>query len=102
VGWKRTEARHQPESYALRLAQRRECGESGSTSKQSGKRGAGRFRSSPVAGTLNTYERALGRTFFGRSLARGDRLHLVASAAHGGSATVDGGSHARAPLVLEP
>ena len=60
------------------------------------------FRSSPVAGTLNTDERALGHTSFGRSLARSDRLHLVASAAHGGSATVDGGSHARAPLVLEP
>ena len=38
---------------------------------------------------------------FRRSLARGDRSHLVASAAHGWHATLDGGSHARAPLALE-
>jgi hypothetical protein len=88
--------------WELRLAQRRECGEPGSTSKQSGKRVPNDFRSSPVAGTLNTDERALGHTSFGRSLARGDRLHLVASAAHGGPATVDGGSRAHTPLVLEP
>jgi hypothetical protein len=92
-GWQRWE---------LRLAQPRECGEPGSTSKQSGKEVPNDFRNSPVAGTLNTDERTLGHTSFGRSVARGDRLHLVASAAHGGSATVDGGSHARAPVVLEP
>jgi hypothetical protein len=53
-----------------------------------------------VAGTLDTNERALGHTLLGRSLARGDRLHLVASAAHGWPATVDGGSHPRASLAL--
>ena len=93
-------------AFGLRLkrgrpwaVKRRECREPGSTSKQSG---AERFRSSPVAGTLNTDERALGHTSSGHSVARGDRLHLVASAAHLGSATVFRGAHARTPLGLGP
>jgi hypothetical protein len=96
-------------AFGLRLkrgrpwaVKRRECGEPGSTSKQSGNKGAERFRSSPVAGTLNTDERALGHTSSGHSVAHGDRLHLVASAAHGGSATVVRGAHARTPLGLGP
>jgi hypothetical protein len=48
----------------------------------------------------SSYERALALAPFRFSLAGGDRLHLVAGAAHGRAAAVDGGSHARAPLGL--
>ena len=64
-------------------------GESGCICKETGK-------GAPVTPELapwlaqSTDERALALAPFRRSLARGDRLHLVASAAHGRPATVDG------------
>ena len=51
---------------------------------------------------LSAYERALAYAHLRCSLACGDRLCVVASAAYGRPAAVDGGARPRAPLGLDP